>query len=101
MRWWNVSLPISLSIDQFRQMIVGELTIHPIGNTNGMEGGQSGDDDATHSGGKGKQAASTHRMARAQSVNAVAGPSQPERQRRWPKWPDADVPTPSPKRRCR
>jgi len=43
---WNVSLPISLSIDQFQQMIVGELTMHPIGNTNGMEGGRSRDDDA-------------------------------------------------------
>jgi len=80
-------------------MIVGELTMHSIGNTNGMEGGRSGDDDATHSGGKGKRAASTRRIARAQHVNAVAGPSQPEWQRRRPKWPDADVPTPSPKRR--
>jgi hypothetical protein len=80
-------------------MIVGELTMHSIGNTNGMEGGRSGDDDATHSGGKGKRAASTRQIARAQHVNAVAGPSQPERQRRRPKRPDADVPTPSPKRR--
>ena len=79
-------------------MIVGELTMHSICNTNGMEGGQSGDDDATHSGGKGKWAASTRWIARAQHVNAVAVPSQLERQRRRPKWPDADVPTPSPKR---
>jgi len=80
-------------------MIVGELTMHSIGNTNGMEGGRSGDDDATHSGGKGKRAASTCWIARAQHVNAVAGPSQPEWQRRQPKWPNADVPMPSPKRR--
>ena len=79
-------------------MIVGELTMHSIGNTNGMVGGQSGDDDATQSGGKGKWAASTHQIARAQHVNAVAGPSQPEWQRRWPKQPNANVPMPSPKR---
>jgi len=82
-------------------MIVDELTMACIGNTNGMEAGQSGDDDATHSGGKGKQAASTRWIAGEQCVNAVAGPSQPEQQRKRPKWPDADVPTPSPKRRHR
>jgi len=82
-------------------MIVDELTMASIGNTNGMEAGQSGDDDATHSGGKGKRAASTHWIAREQHVNAVARPSQLERQRKQPKWPDADVPTPSPKRCCR
>jgi len=82
-------------------MIVDEITMASIGNTNGMEAGQSGDDDTTHSGGKGKWAASTRQIAREQRVNAIAGPSQLEWQRKRPKWPDADVPTPSPKRRHR
>jgi len=82
-------------------MIVDELTMASIGNTNGMEAGQSGDDGTTHSGGKGKQAASTCWIAREQCVNAIARPGQPEWQRKRPKQPDADVSTPSPKRRCR
>jgi len=68
------------------------------GNTNGMDSGQSGDDDAACSRGKVKQVGSTCWVFRSQSMNAVAGPSQPEWHRRPPKRPDANVPTLSPKR---
>ena len=80
-------------------IIVGRVNLHSNGNSNVMEGMQSGDDNAWPAGGKRKGSGNSCQMSQVPSVNAVAGPSHPERQRRPTKRPDADIPTPSPKRR--
>ena len=70
-----------------------KVNIHAASNSHGVQGMQSGDDDAAHSRGKWKWSGSTRQMSQAQSANAVAGPSHSEQQRRPTKRPDADVAT--------
>ena len=90
---------IPMVIIQYSYMEFIAVNIHSTVGSNVLEAGQSGDKDATGASGKKMLSGSAGRRPQALNSNAVAGPSNSDRQRRPPKWPDADVPTPSPKRR--
>ena len=89
---------ICIVVIEFSHMVVGEVNMHSTIGKNGIEGDQSGDNDPTDPAAKRKRYRSAGQMSWAQSVNLVAGPSHSDQQRRPPKRPDADVPTPSPKK---
>ena len=89
---------ICIVVIEFSHMVVGKVNMHSTISKNGIEGDQSGDNDPTDPAAKRKRYKSTGQMSRAQSVNLVAGLSHSDRQRRLPRRPDANVPTPSPKK---
>lgn len=92
---------IPMVIIQYSYMEFVAVNIHSTVGSNVLEAGQSGDKDATGASGKNMLSGSTGRRPQALNSNAVAGPSNSDRQRRPPKQLDVDVPTPSPKRHCK
>lgn len=93
----KVSVDIQIVVMKVSHIIVGKSDMDPTGNSNTVEVRELCGDDATNTQGMKMPPGSAGRMSRARSINAIAGPSHLDHQRRLPKRPDADVPTPSPK----